>query len=71
MWTDPIVSEVRKAGEELARKADGDLHTFFSNMRSAQKQYAERLTRLKDMKQKKFHEGANDSGSSQQPTITG
>ena len=47
MWTDPIVSEVRKAGEELARKADGDLHKFFSNLKSTQKQYADRLTRLK------------------------
>ena len=31
MWKDPIVQEVRKAGEELARQADYDLHTFFRN----------------------------------------
>lgn len=33
-WEDPIVSEVRKAGEELAKKANYDLHTFFENLRN-------------------------------------
>ncbi len=45
MWEDPIVSEIRKAGEDLAEKADGDLHKFFANLRKAQQEYAERLTR--------------------------
>ena len=33
MQEDPIVKEVRKAGEELAKKANYDLHTFFENLR--------------------------------------
>jgi len=32
-WRDPIIQDVRIAGEELARQADYDLHTFFQNMR--------------------------------------
>ena len=37
MWDDPIVSDVRKAGEELAKKANYDLHTFFENLRNNEK----------------------------------
>jgi hypothetical protein len=43
MYEDPIVTEVRKAGQTLANQADGDLHTFFQRLREAQKQYPERL----------------------------
>jgi hypothetical protein len=34
MWKDPIVQNVRKAGEELAKKANYDLHIFFQNLRN-------------------------------------
>jgi hypothetical protein len=34
---DPIVQEVRKAGEELAKQADYDLHIFFQNLRNNEK----------------------------------
>jgi hypothetical protein len=34
MWEDPIVDETRKAGEELAKRANYDLHTFFENLRN-------------------------------------
>jgi hypothetical protein len=37
MWKDPIVDEVRKAGEQLAKEAKYDLHTFFENMRRNEK----------------------------------
>lgn len=37
MWRDPIVEEVRKAGEQLARRANYDLHTFFQNLRNNEK----------------------------------
>ncbi len=37
MWKDPIVEEVRKAGEELAKQANYDLHTFFENLRRNEK----------------------------------
>jgi len=34
---DPIVQEVRKAGEELAKEANYDLHIFFKNLRNNEK----------------------------------
>ena len=37
MLKDPIVQEVRKAGEELAKQADYDLHIFFQNLRNNEK----------------------------------
>jgi hypothetical protein len=37
MWKDPIVEEVRKAGEELFKQANYDLHTLFENIRKSQK----------------------------------
>jgi hypothetical protein len=43
MYEDPIVTEVRQAGQTLAEQAEGDLHTFFQNLRKAQQQYRERL----------------------------
>jgi hypothetical protein len=43
MYEDPIVTEVRSAGQRLADEAEGDLHVFFQRLREAQKQYPERL----------------------------
>ena len=43
MTQDPIVTEVRQAGQSLAEQAGGDLHTFFELLRKAQEQYADRL----------------------------
>ena len=43
MWKDPIVEEVRRAGEELAKKANYDLHTFFEQMRQREKQRKARV----------------------------
>lgn len=37
MWKDLIVQDVRKAGEELAKEANYDLHTFFQNLRNNEK----------------------------------
>lgn len=37
MWKDRIVQDVRKAGEELARQANYNLHTFFENLRNNEK----------------------------------
>ena len=49
MWKDPIVEEVRKAGEELARRANYDLHTFFENLRKNEKKRKARVvSRVKD-----------------------
>jgi hypothetical protein len=38
MWKDPIVEQVRQAGEEIARKADYDLHTLFEQLRERERQ---------------------------------
>jgi len=38
MWKDPIVQEVRKAGEELAKEANYNLHTFFQKLRKKEKE---------------------------------
>ena len=38
MWKDPIVQEVRKAGEELAKQANFNLRTFFQNLRNKEKE---------------------------------
>jgi hypothetical protein len=43
MYEDPIVTEVRNAGQALAEQAESNLHTFFRHLREAQKQYQERL----------------------------
>lgn len=37
MWKDPIVQEARKAGEELAKQAGYNLHTFFQKLRKNEK----------------------------------
>ena len=43
MYEDPIVAEVRKAGQNLAEQAGGDIHTFFEHLRDAQQRYRERI----------------------------
>ena len=43
MYEDPIVADVRRAGEELAAEANYDVHQFFENLRAAEKKYTERL----------------------------
>ena len=45
MSSDPIVEEVRRAGEELAAEAGNDVHRFFEKLRMAQASYAENLVR--------------------------
>lgn len=37
MWKDPIVQEVRKAGEELARKSNYSLQGLFQSLRDNEK----------------------------------
>lgn len=38
MWRDPIVQEVRKAGEELAKRSNFNLHTFFEVLRENERE---------------------------------
>ncbi len=42
---DPIVAEVRKAGQEMAYEADDDLHTLCERLRQAERQHPERLVK--------------------------
>lgn len=37
MMKDPIVKEVRRAGEELAKRANYSLHVLFQNLRNNKK----------------------------------
>ncbi|MFC1714464.1 hypothetical protein ACFL6S_12420 [Candidatus Poribacteria bacterium] len=37
MWQDPIVQDVRKAGEELVKQANYGLHKFLENLRNDEK----------------------------------
>ena len=51
MWQDPIVQEIRKAGEELAKRANYNLHIFFQNLRkNEKKQHYKVITRMKEGK---------------------
>ena len=62
MYEDPIVAEVRKAGQALVEWAEGDLHSFFESLREVQQQYRDRLVKapLDPSQETKFgprHEG--------------
>jgi len=45
MSPDPIVQEVRKAGQLLASEAGNDVHRFFDKLREAQAGYEKPLVR--------------------------
>jgi hypothetical protein len=58
MWKDPIVEEVRKVREELARKAGYDVHTLIDNAEKTveriEKEYGfkwKRVTRSRRIKE--------------------
>ena len=42
-YDDPIVAEVRRAGDEMAREANYDLHTLCERLREAERKHPERL----------------------------
>lgn len=44
-YDDPVVAEVRKAGDEMAREANYDLHTLCERLREAERQHPERLVK--------------------------
>ena len=43
MWQDPIVKEVRKAGEELAKKTHYNLQNLLQNLRTNEKKSKARI----------------------------
>ena len=54
MWQDPIVKEVRKAGEELAKKTRYNLQDMLKNLRENEKKAKVKVvSRLKEKKLKK------------------
>jgi hypothetical protein len=59
MYEDPIVTEVRSAGQLLAEEAGGDLHLFFQRLREAQKQYPD-MMKLSDIPAK-FYSSSPDT----------
>jgi hypothetical protein len=63
MYEDPIVTEVRHAGQLLAEQAEGDLHLFFQLLREAQKQYQERLVQVPLRPSQAVDSGLSDSGA--------
>ena len=46
MIDDPIVAEVRKVRDELAKKFDYDIDKIFADLREKQKKHADRLVEL-------------------------
>jgi hypothetical protein len=44
MWQDPIVKEVRKAGEELAKQNHYNLQGLLQNLRDNEKKSKARIT---------------------------
>ena len=45
MFEDPIVAEVRRVRDELARAFDYDVHRIFADMRQRESEYGDRLVR--------------------------
>ena len=65
MYEDPIVAEVRQAGQALAERAKGDLPAFFQFLREVQQQYRDRLVQgplypPREIKFSQCHDQAND-----------
>jgi len=63
MYEDPIVTEVRNAGQALAKQAEGDLHLFFQLLREAQKQYPKRLVQAPLRPSQAVESGLPDGGA--------
>ena len=47
MTDDPIVSEVRRVRDELAKKFNYDVDAIFSDLRDKQKQFGNRIVNLR------------------------
>ncbi len=52
-WKDPIVEEVRKAGEAYAAQFDYDLKRMFEDLKKREREHPERLAKLKPLKPRK------------------
>ncbi len=45
MWQDPIVKEIRRAGEKLAQKANYSVHAFFEDLRQTEIKYPDKIVK--------------------------
>jgi hypothetical protein len=59
MWVDPIVQEVRDAGEELAKRAHYDLHILVEQLRENEKKSCSPI--VSRMNIQKSDSGAKDA----------
>ena len=60
MWQDPIVKEVRKAGEELAKKNHYNIEDLFQNLRDNEKKSKARVaSKSKEKTLRKAGQGYN------------
>lgn len=50
MINDPIVNEVRKIRDELAKKFNYDVDVIFSDLREKQKKYGNRIVNLREQR---------------------
>jgi hypothetical protein len=50
MINDPIVNEVRKIRDELAKKFNYDVDAIFSDLREKQKKYGSRIVNLREQR---------------------
>ena len=50
MINDPIVNEVRKIRDELAKKFNYDVDAIFSDLREKQKKYGNRIVNLREQR---------------------
>ncbi len=52
-WKDPIVEEVRKAGEAYAAQFDYDLKRMFEDLKKREQEHPERIIKLPPVKRRK------------------
>lgn len=45
MWKDPIVEEIRNAGNRIVKEAGNDLHKFCEVLRHKEKEHSDKLVR--------------------------
>ena len=62
MINDPIVNEVRRVRDELAKKFNYDVDAIFADLREKQKKYGNRIVNL--MKQRKVEQASAPDGKS-------
>ena len=60
MINDPIVNEVRRVRDELAKKFNYDVDAIFSDLREKQRKFSDRIVNLR--KQRKDEQAREENG---------